>query len=109
VTIKHTATAIRTRARSLALAALLGIAASGAIVPSVHALEASGGGGGGQKYCYIPGSNFPYLPGEKATFSLNGQPATSHTCQSDGTWTLIRTTGSWYVWQSGTTGTYYAP
>jgi hypothetical protein len=108
VTIKHTATSIRTRARSLALAALLGIAASGAIVPSVHALQATGSGGG-QKYCYIPGSNFPYLPGESATFSLNGQPAKSHTCQSDGSWTAIQTTGSGYVWQSWNTGTYYAP
>jgi hypothetical protein len=110
VTIKQTAAAVRTRARSLALAALLGIAASGAIVPSVHALETSGSGGGGAKVCHIPGSDFPYLPGDKATFSLNGQPAALHTCKSDGEWTAIRLPDTWGQVNWGSTYTYtYAP
>jgi len=87
---------IRTRARSLALAALFGAAAIGGTPAlSAHALPVDGSGGG--KYCYIPGSNFPYLPGEKATFPLNGQPATEHTCKTDGTWTAIRAPQQW-VW-----------
>jgi hypothetical protein len=82
-----------TRTRALALATLLGIAASGAVVPSAHA-EPIGGGSSGNPPCYIPGSDLPYVTGDKATFSLNGQPAKEHTCQKDGTWTAIVVTGT---------------
>ena len=76
-----------TRARTLALAALLGIAASSALVPGAHA-ESKEPIVADQP-CYIPGSDLPYVTGEKATFSLNGQPAKEHTCKKDGTWTAI--------------------
>jgi hypothetical protein len=48
-----------------------------------------------QKCCYIPGSDLPYLPGEKATFSKDGQPAQEHTCKSDGTWTALIASPTW--------------
>jgi hypothetical protein len=94
--ISETATSVGARARVLAAAALLGLAVSSLAVPSVHA-EPNGGGVTPNKPCYIPGSDLPYVTGEKATFSLNGQPAKEHTCQKDGTWTAIRLPIRWPV------------
>jgi hypothetical protein len=76
------------RARTLALAALFGIAVSGPLAPGAHA--ESKGPVVADKPCYIPGSSLPYVTGEKATFSVNGQPAREYTCQKDGTWTASR-------------------
>ena len=76
-----------TRVRTLALAALLGIAASSVLVPGAQAEP--NGPVVANKPCYIPGSDLPYVTGEKATFSLNGQPAKEHTCRPSGTWTAI--------------------
>ena len=82
-------TTVRAGARAFALGALLGLAVVGTAVPSAYAEPNRGGGVSADKTCTIPGSNLPYLPGEKATFSLNGEPAREHTCQKDGTWTAI--------------------
>ena len=83
----------------LALAALVSIAVSTALVTGAHA-ESNGGPISPNKPCYIPGSDLPYVTGEKATFSLNGQPAKEHTCQKDGTWTAIQSPNpwTWVVW-----------
>lgn len=76
------------RVRRLALAAFFGIAVGSALVPAVYA--APNGPIVADKPCYIPGSTLPYVTGEKATFSVNGQPAKEYTCQKDGTWTALR-------------------
>jgi hypothetical protein len=95
-------TTARTRARSLTLAALVAVAVSGTLVTGAHA-EPNGGPVSANTPCYIPGSNLPYVAGEKATFSLNGQPAAEHTCQKDGTWTAIQSPypRTWVVWGGG--------
>ena len=101
MTMPKSAGGVRSGARALAAAGLLGLAISSVAVSSAFAEPISTGGGA--KTCTIPGSNLPYLPGEKATFSLNGQPATEHTCQADGTWTAIVVTyPRWPVTWGGT-------
>src|SRR5689334_22143856 len=101
MTMPKSAGGVRSGARALAAAGLLGLAISSLAVSSAFAEPI--GMGGGSNACYIPGSNLPYLPGEKATFSLNGQPATSHTCQAYGTWTaIVVTPPRWPVTWVGT-------
>jgi hypothetical protein len=92
--IRTIVTGVRLRVPALALAALLGVAASGALAPSASA-EAIGVGVTPNVPCYIPGSPLPYVTGEKATFSVNGQPAKEYTCQKDGTWTASMAPGTW--------------
>jgi hypothetical protein len=84
---------VATHARAAALAVLLGIAPSSVLVPLAHA--ESKGGVTPNKPCYIPGSNLPYVTGEKATFSVNGGTAKEYTCQKDGTWTASVAVGTW--------------
>ncbi len=107
MTIRKTATPVRTRARILALAALLGIAVSSTPALRVQAAD-NGGGISAAKPCYIPGSTLPYVTGEKATFSKDGQPAKAHTCQKDGTWTAIRLPDGRHAVRSGGSGTFAA-
>jgi hypothetical protein len=107
VNIRKTTTTVRTGARFLALVTLLGIAVSSTAVPSVYA-EAKGGGINPDKPCYIPGSNLPYVTGEKATFSLGGEPAKEHTCQKDGTWTAIQVPDRWH-WVASVGSGFLAP
>jgi hypothetical protein len=64
------------------------VSTKGKEVPAVYA--APNGPIVADKPCYIPGSTLPYVAGEKATFSVNGQPAKEYTCQKDGTWTALR-------------------
>jgi hypothetical protein len=105
--IGTTATTFGNRARGLALAGLFAIAVSGALATGAHA-ERNGGPVTPNQPCYIPGSDLPYVTGEKATFSMNGQPAKEHTCQKDGTWTAITAPTSWgWVFWSG--GGIFAP